>query len=1159
MAQDSGTVRPYFVFSFPLADAAWRRFELASVLPEDPAAILDDPSYEIRKLADRINRDPARQAKGAPAIPAEILLALRTLNQALHHVSARYFLQDNPGCLERCREAAAPHLGRENLDSLHKTFVELFPPIDLWTGATDVRGFLESAPGTVSGRDQATLEMILLFLNTNNPASAGTAELFDDQELRLKASFIPFITGLEDYLDQNEPAGSEGTSLFSLLRSPMRASPNSLAGQIRYIRDNWGHLLPEEFMLRLQFALDVLLEIDVARGGEPGPPPVLEFGPGSAAFGADQPEPEAFSADADWMSNVVLMAKSVYVWLDQISRWYGRPVHSLRDIPDEELDKLARWGVTGLWLIGLWERSEASRLIKQYMGNPEAAASAYALRDYRIADDLGGEDAWRDLSERAGRRGIRLASDMVPNHMGIDSNWVIEHPDYFLQLDHPPYPAYKFTGGDLCDRPGVGIRIEDGYWNHSDAAVVFQRVEESTGQVRYIYHGNDGTSMPWNDTAQLNFLLPEVREAVIQVILEVARRFPIIRFDAAMTLAKKHFHRLWYPQPGDAGAIPSRAEHGLSKPDFDAAFPVEFWREVVDRVAREVPDTLLLAEAFWLMEGYFVRTLGMHRVYNSAFMNMLKMEDNQKYRQTIRNVLEFSPEVLKRFVNFMNNPDEKTAVEQFGRGDKYFGCMLLLVTMPGLPMLGHGQVEGFSEKYGMEYRKAYWDETIDQDMVARHEREIFPLMRRRHLFSGSENFALFDFHSDGGWVDENVFAYTNRHGGEKALIIYNNSYDATSGWVRLSTAINTGPATDPHLVQRSLTESLGLDGSEGVWYIMHDHIDGLEYLRSGGELATRGFHTRLNGYQYRALVDIRRVTDEDGKWSRLAEHLAGLGTPDMYLARRRLEIGADLETVRKWMDPALLAWLEVPAAEADEPADETTAIEITAEETTTDETTVEEMSAAAPVDLPEDLADVAARVRDLPKFEVPSSLGRRSRIDLQEILASLPGSLIPQAVYLQAVLRKVAGHWEDASESIAPDLVDLESGDMPLVLEDLNRLLREWTGHDFAGGSAALLTEILADAGPGLVLLAQGKARWFASFVEDARVRLFLGCHEHEGVTWLNKEALETLLDALVIYGLTSPDLPDPASLLDGRGLIAEAAELAGYDLAGMKKALAGK
>jgi len=41
----------------------------------------------------------------------------------------------------------------------------------------------------------------------------------------------------------------------------------------------------------------------------------------------------------------------------------------------------------------------------------------------------------------------------------------------------------------------------------------------------------------------------------------------------------------------------------MPKEAFDAAIPVEFWREVVDRVAAEVPDTLLLAEAFWLMEA----------------------------------------------------------------------------------------------------------------------------------------------------------------------------------------------------------------------------------------------------------------------------------------------------------------------------------------------------------------------------------------------------------------------------------------------------------------------------------------------------------------------------------------------------------------------------
>ena len=80
--------------------------------------------------------------------------------------------------------------------------------------------------------------------------------------------------------------------------------------------------------------------------------------------------------------------------------------------------------------------------------------------------------------------------------------------------------------------------------------MVFKRVDHSNGHERYVYHGNDGTSMPWNDTAQLNYLMPEVREAVIQTILHVARQFPVIRFDAAMTLAKRHIQRLWFPEPG---------------------------------------------------------------------------------------------------------------------------------------------------------------------------------------------------------------------------------------------------------------------------------------------------------------------------------------------------------------------------------------------------------------------------------------------------------------------------------------------------------------------------------------------------------------------------------------------------------------------------------
>jgi hypothetical protein len=476
---------------------------------------------------------------------------------------------------------------------------------------------------------------------------------------------------------------------------------------------------------------------------------------------------------------------------------------------------------------------------------------------------------------------------MVPNHTGIDSRWIMERPDRFLQLSDLPFPSYTFNGGNLSNREGIGVYLEDHYYSRSDAAVVFKRVDFNTGDTRYIYHGNDGTSMPWNDTAQIDFLNPEAREAVIRTILGVCQQFSIVRFDAAMTLAKRHIQRLWYPEPGRGGDIASRAEHALSADEFNRRIPNEFWREVVDRCAAEAPHTLLLAEAFWMMESYFVRTLGMHRVYNSAFMNMLKNEENAKYRATVKNTLEFDPEILKRFVNFMNNPDEETAAAQFGKGDKYFGICTLLVTMPGLPMFGHGQVEGFEEKYGMEYRRSYRDEKPDQALIDRHEREIFPLMKKRYLFSGSADFCLFDLRNPNGSVNENVFAYTNRTGNERALVLYNNVYSAASGWIHGSCARipqKGGASHDGTFRQDSLYQALALHAEDRFFVLLREQRQNLWYIRSSKDIAERGLSVALNGYEAQIFLDIHEVEDTNGQWARLNADLNGCGVRDLMAA-----------------------------------------------------------------------------------------------------------------------------------------------------------------------------------------------------------------------------------------------------------------------------------
>ncbi len=843
----------------------------------------------VRLLAQRMNeRRDLRRFPELAVRPAHLNL-MGLIDEIYHYLVHLYEATVNPRVFERALAHVRGAAGQEKVEEALATYTRHYPPTPVYRERESVQEHLAGASAGKTNREILLEEFIHTWFLNRNPAIRTFRELFEDEAVSSASQYPLIVEELERFFKSEEKFGPKEEDLFSLFRAPVLAHPESLEAQLAYIRATWGMLLPEDFLTRIARAGDFLREEQRAvRIGEPGPTRVPTYD-NVDEYGYLEFDEERFTPDWDWMPNVVLLAKNAYVWLYQLSKTYGRPVTRLDQIPDEELDRIAQRHFTALWLIGVWERSHASLKIKQMTGNPEAVASAYSLYDYDIAGDLGGDEAFYNLRRRAWQRGIRIAGDMVPNHVGLYSRWVVEHPEYFIQSPHPPFPSYRFTGENLSDHPGIELRIEDGYWSRSDAAVAFQRIDRSTGQVSYIYHGNDGTSMPWNDTAQLDFLREEVRRAVIGAIFRVAGKCSIIRFDAAMVLAKKHFQRLWHPEPGTGGAIPSRADYAMSKRDFDALFPKEFWREVVDRINAELPNTLLLAEAFWLLEGYFVRTLGMHRVYNSAFMHMFMKEENSKYHKLIRNTLQYNPEILKRYVNFMSNPDEKTAVEQFGKGDKYFGIATMMVTLPGLPMFAHGQIEGFSEKYGMEYRRAYYDEQPDEPFIRRHEQELVPLLRKRYLFSGVTNFEMYDFVTPGGSIDDNVFAFSNKTFSERAFVFYHNKYAETEGWIHTSCG-KVMREGDEEMRRSSIGDSLVLRGDEDIYYVCRDSITGLEFLRPGKELRERGWFMRLRAYEYHVFLDIQEIRDRDGSLAELFDHVGHSGVHNLWQIADRLRM-----------------------------------------------------------------------------------------------------------------------------------------------------------------------------------------------------------------------------------------------------------------------------
>ncbi|MEZ4596215.1 MAG: hypothetical protein R3C32_04820 [Chloroflexota bacterium] len=157
-------------------------------------------------------------------------------------------------------------------------------------------------------------------------------------------------------------------------------------------------------------------------------------------------------------------------------------------------------------------------------------------------------------------------------------------------------------------------------------------------------------------------------------------------------------------------------------------------------------------------------------------------------------------------------------------------------------------------------------EQPDGELVAQHERHVFPLLRERWRFAGSEGFRLLDaVHGD--TLDEDVIAYANERRGSRSLVVYCNRY--AEGRVRI----------------RGVREALGLPEDPSAWVILRDQRSGLEFLRGCRDLATHGLELDLRAYQCHVFLDPSvEYDDAAADWARLAWRIGLGGVPDVRAA-----------------------------------------------------------------------------------------------------------------------------------------------------------------------------------------------------------------------------------------------------------------------------------
>jgi hypothetical protein len=92
------------------------------------------------------------------------------------------------------------------------------------------------------------------------------------------------------------------------------------------------------------------------------------------------------------------------VWLTEWSRTLGRPA-TLDDIPDAELDRLAKLGFDWIWFLSVWCTGELGKKISRDnsewrsdfentlpdLQEQDIAGSGFAITDYHVDPDLGGD------------------------------------------------------------------------------------------------------------------------------------------------------------------------------------------------------------------------------------------------------------------------------------------------------------------------------------------------------------------------------------------------------------------------------------------------------------------------------------------------------------------------------------------------------------------------------------------------------------------------------------------------------------------------------------------------------------------------------------------------------------------------------------------------
>src|SRR5262245_27914349 len=295
------------------------------------------------------------------------------------------------------------------------------------------------------------------------------------------------------------------------------------------------------------------------------------------------------------------------VWLTGLAQRLGHPV-TLDDIPDEELDRLARPGFDWIWLLSVWQTGPAAQRISRCnaewraefqhtlpdLREEDIAGSGFAITGYTVHAALGGDAALARLRTRLRQRGLRLMLDFVPNHMAPDHPWAYSHPEHFV----------AGTEADLQREPQNYRRLEAG------------------GGQRVLAYGRDPYFAGWPDTLQLDYSNPATQRAMAGELTKIAGQCDGVRCDMAMLVLPDVFERTWGRRPEP------------------------FWSRVIPQVKTTVPGFCFMAEVYWDLE-WTMQQEGFDYAYDKRLYDRLREQHAQPVRDHLRAGLDYQDKLAR--------------------------------------------------------------------------------------------------------------------------------------------------------------------------------------------------------------------------------------------------------------------------------------------------------------------------------------------------------------------------------------------------------------------------------------------------------------------------------------------------------------------------------